>query len=448
MFLAVAGLATFGASCSSDDNSDEPVKVEAGQLAVKADKTEINAGDSVKFSVTLDGKEEKGSELFIGDEQIYTPHKFEKAGEFEVVAKKKGAKDSAAVKITVKGEGEEVPGDKKTLVLTPDKLEVFVGGEVKFTVTDGEAAVSGVKITQVGGAALTSDVWKADKVGTAKFVAEKEGYGKSNEVSVVVAEDKAPNKLVLTIVNLNDLNEGTPISVEVKDQNGNLVENSVFHILKQEFVMKSGRLNLTGAPAGSYEVYATFEELKSDVQTIVVKSGGKPVGSGKFTYGDVSESVVSEVYGLDEIKNINGQNFAIWISQTKTATYVIQQSFASMVTLDANGNIINDGLQDEVIKFEIGYFLGAGGAFDKLERDEKGVVDSAQLKISYKVLGAGTSKAYKKVAINSSAITAKGKATSLVFNGDAKEVNWDKGSSKGNTLRSMKSAVVKLTVVE
>lgn len=447
MFLAVAGLATFGASCSSDDNSDEPVKVEAGQLAVKADKTEINVGDSVKFSVTLDGKEEKGSELFIGDEQIYTPHKFEKAGEFEVVAKKKGAKDSAAVKITVKGEGEEVPGDKKTLVLTPDKLEVFVGGEVKFTVTDGEAAVSGVKITQVGGAALTSDVWKADKVGTAKFVAEKEGYGKSNEVSVVVAEDKAPNKLVLTIVNLNDLNEGTPISVEVKDQNGNLVENSVFHILKQEFVMKSGRLNLTGAPAGSYEVYATFEELKSDVQTIVVKSGGKPVVSGTFTYGDITEPVLEEYIGVSEIIELSdGSKAARWISQTITKSYTIQHSFASFVTVDANGAIVDNGLKGEVVATNIGYFFNdKAGQLDKLQIEGNKVAESAKMVINYKTLG--KNGAFEKVDVTSSAITVSGKTAKIVVKGDAKIAEWKKDGN-ANGLRKIDKSVIKLRVIE
>lgn len=447
MFLAVAGLATFGASCSSDDNSDEPVKVEAGQLAVKADKTEINAGESVKFSVTLDGKEEKGSELFIGDEQIYTPHKFEKAGEFEVVAKKKGAKDSAAVKITVKGEGEEVPGDKKTLVLTPDKLEVFVGGEVKFSVTDGEAAVSGVKITQVGGAALTSDVWKADKVGTVKFVAEKEGYGKSNEVSVVVAEDKAPNKLIMTIVNLKELNEGNPIIVEVKDQNGNLVENSVFHILNQEFVMKTGRLNLTGAPAGSYEVYASFEKLKSDVQTIVVQSGGQPVVSGTFTYGTITEPVLEEYIGVSEIIELSdGSKAARWISQTVTKSYTIQHNFASFVTLDANGEILDNGLKGEVVATNIGYYFNdKPGQLDKLDIDGNKVAESAKMVVTYKTLGKNGT--FQKVEATSSAITATGKTAKVVVKGDAKIAEWKKDGN-ANGLRKIDKSIIKLRVIE
>lgn len=444
MFLAVAGLATFGASCSSDDNSDDPVKVES-QLAIKADKTTVKEGESVSFSMTLDGKEEKGSELFIGEEQIYTPHKFETAGEFNVVAKKKGAKDSAAVKITVtKGDGE-TPGETKTLVLSPDKLEVFVGGEVKFSVTDGEAAVSGVKITEVGGSALTGDTWKAAKVGTFKFVAEKEGYGKSNEVSVVVAEDTKPNKLIMTIVNLNELNEGTPIEVEVKDQNGNFVENSVFHILGQTFTMASGKLSLSGAPANSYKVYASFGDLKSDEQTIVVKAGGKPVVTGTFTYNGVTEKVLEERYGVSEILELDGgQKAARWISQTVTETYVIQHNFASLVTLDAAGEIVDDGLDGEVVATNIGYFFkDAPGTLDKLENDGQKVLDSAEMVITYKTLGKNGK--FVKVEAGSSAITATGKTAKVVIKGDASIAQWKKDGN-ANGLRRVDNSVIKFTV--
>lgn len=217
MFLAVAGLATFGASCSSDDNSDEPVKVQAGQLAVKADKTEIKEGESVKFSVTLDGKEEKGAELSSDGGKISPTHVFKEAGEYNVVAKKKGAKDSAAVKITVvKGEGEapgegEVPGEVKTLVLSADLLEVNVGGKVTFKVTDGKDAVKDVVITEVGGKAVANGVWTAAKPGIFKFVATKAGYEKSNEFSVEVLDNSVPEVTPNSVVlgkNKYDLNIG------------------------------------------------------------------------------------------------------------------------------------------------------------------------------------------------------------------------------------------------
>lgn len=191
MFLAVAGLATFGASCSSDDNSDDPVKVES-QLALKADKTDIKEGESVKFTVTLDGKGETAAELSIDGVKIDSPHTFKKEGQYNVVAKKKGAKDSAAVKITVaKGDGE-TPVETKTLVLEADLLEVNVGDKVTFKVTDGKDAVKDVVITEVGGKAVAKGVWTAEKPGTFKFVATKDGFEKSNEFSIEVIENTVP----------------------------------------------------------------------------------------------------------------------------------------------------------------------------------------------------------------------------------------------------------------
>lgn len=186
MFLALSGLVTLGVSCSSDDNSSDEVK--EGQLAVTADKTEIKEGDSVKFTITLDGKADTSAELFIEDTQIYTPHKFDKAGKYNVVAKKKGAKTSAPVTITVSEKDGGTDPVEKTLTLKADNISVKVGGTVTFTVTDGTAAVADPVIRIVGGEAIKGATWTADKAGEFKFVASKEGFKDSKEVLVIVEE--------------------------------------------------------------------------------------------------------------------------------------------------------------------------------------------------------------------------------------------------------------------
>lgn len=82
----------------------------------------------------------------------------------------------------------EVVEETKTLKLTSDKLEVTIGDEIKFNVTDGKNAVADVVITEVGGGTIAQGVWKAVKAGTFKFMATKVGYEKSNEITVVVKE--------------------------------------------------------------------------------------------------------------------------------------------------------------------------------------------------------------------------------------------------------------------
>ncbi|MEK6450155.1 MULTISPECIES: hypothetical protein [unclassified Myroides] len=305
MFLAVAGLATFGASCSSDDNSDEPVKVEAGQLAVKADKTEINAGESVKFSVTLDGKEEKGSELFIGDEQIYTPHKFEKAGEFEVVAKKKGAKDSAAVKITVKGEstGEPQPGEE-TLVLkgVTEAGEVKVGAKLAFSFTDAEGVnVDGAKLHKNGVEIAGTEyvVTEADAKTTLKFTAKK-GELVSNEIVYTVKA--LPTKLTTNFFSYDGVQyevdkalfsylgsqdfQGTPIDLYtmiLAKMNGDKIENRIM-----------GNV--------------AFKRIDGAVQILPMDGDIKIAAYGGFSFEGEGEDIATPVVTNETIITLSGMN--------------------------------------------------------------------------------------------------------------------------------------------
>ncbi len=191
MFLAVAGLATFGVSCSSSDDSnpgkddDNPGGVKT--LALSADKSSVKEGESVTFTVKVGDKAEAGAELYIGTDKISNPHTFDAAGEYKVVAKKEGFKDSNVVTVKVTKEGE--PGTE-TLVLKAVPATVSVGGTVNFTVQVGSQFIADATIKLNG--ETVSNPWTATEAGTFKFKASKEGYESSNEVTVTVEEVVVP----------------------------------------------------------------------------------------------------------------------------------------------------------------------------------------------------------------------------------------------------------------
>lgn len=189
MFLAVAGLATFGTSCGSDDNKggDDPAQK---ALALSSDVTSVEEGQSVNFSVKVEGKVEAGAELYIGDAKIANPAKFDTAGKFTVVAKKKGFVDSNAVVITVTEAGTVNPEPEETLVLKPvvSPGQVAVGATLSFFFTDASGtSVTGAKLMKNGVEINGSEyvVAEADAETTLKFTAKK-GDLVSNEVVYTV----------------------------------------------------------------------------------------------------------------------------------------------------------------------------------------------------------------------------------------------------------------------
>lgn len=188
MFLAVAGLATFGASCSSDDSKNEDPKQK--DLTLSADKPSVKEGGAVTFTVKVDGKVEAGADLYIGSEKITSPHTFAKEGKYEVKAKKKDFKDSNVVTITVTKDGGPDPEpEKKKLTLLADLEEAGLGEVVTFSVLEGSANVTAdTKIYVNGSTLIEGSTFTTDEAGTYKFVAKKEGALDSDEVTVTFIE--------------------------------------------------------------------------------------------------------------------------------------------------------------------------------------------------------------------------------------------------------------------
>lgn len=218
MFLAVAGLATFGASCSSDDSkNDDPKQKDL----VLSGKTDVKEGDAVTFTVKVGDKAEAGTDLYVAGEKVSNPYTFTKKGEFKVQAKKNGFNDSNV--LTVKVSEKDVVGpepDPKTLVLSVvGGNEVTVGQDVVFLVKDNEGAtVTGATIKKAN--ATVANPWTATEAGTFKFVASKDGYENSNEISVVVNEVVVPEGQFL----------------KVGDDNVSLVDAKFIYFLDGDYV--------------------------------------------------------------------------------------------------------------------------------------------------------------------------------------------------------------------
>lgn len=189
MFLAVAGLATFGASCSSSDDNGNGGGNDKETLILSADKTSVKVDETVTFTVS-----EKDAELYVEGKKISSKStKFDKEGSYKVVAKKNGFKDSNVVTIKVTKDGTGGPGDneKETLKLTILPTEVTLGNAVSFVVYEGTTDVSSSAKIFVNGSEITGSSYTATAVGTYSVVAKKEGANDSDAKTFTVVEAPA-----------------------------------------------------------------------------------------------------------------------------------------------------------------------------------------------------------------------------------------------------------------
>lgn len=225
MFLAVAGLATFGVSCSSSDDSGNGGDGGGEKtLSLSADKKEIKEGESVTFTVKVGDKAESGAELYIGADKISNPHTFDTKGEYKVVAKKEGFKDSAAVTIKVKGKDDVDPDPSLTLVLDKEGT-ILVGDTVSFTViNEKNIPVNDAQIF-INNTAINGYSYKIEEEGTFTAYAKK-GDVESNEISF---EAQKPIEVpVGGFISINDnvkVAGNATVTVEVDEEGKPIVYN-------------------------------------------------------------------------------------------------------------------------------------------------------------------------------------------------------------------------------
>ncbi len=440
MFLAVAGLATFGTSCSSSDDSNPPVAEK--QLTLTATPATVRVGESVVFAVTVDGKTEADAKLSIdGKEVSGLTQKFDKVGTYKVQAKKAGFIDSTVATVTV------VAANVDILNMTGSKAagEVLVGDNLSFTYTfNGTATTDGVQLL-LNGTAITGNsyVAKAEDAGkTLKFTSKK-GATVSNElVYTVKAAPVNVTSIVLSIVgDVNNLEAGTAIVFNLKDQNGGFV-NGKLQISGQEFDFTDGVLRLN-APAGTYTTKAVFNTLTSNEISFTVKPVAPAVGAGTVVYNSTTYTVSKEFLGVIDADPDAGM--IVWLSQTVTNDIIIQQTFITPGTFNEAGEITG-GLPTtaNVTPFSIAIYSNAGSLIESTANDPTTgePLPSANLLINYNIRG--MHGRYFDGVVASSATLPSAKTIRVNFTGDITEAQWEQGRTAGRGVKTSANKAMKV----
>ncbi len=185
LFVAI-GLAALNTSCSNDDSSGS----QESKLLLKSDISEAKIGESVNFTVTVDGKAESEAELYIDSNKITNPYVFDTEGEFKVVAKKQGFIDSNSITIKVVSDISVA----KPLSLKADKTSISVGDSVSFEVTVDGQTESDTELYIGSDKIANPHVF--DTEGEFNVVAKKQGFNNSNVVKITVTAPKTDSKVV------------------------------------------------------------------------------------------------------------------------------------------------------------------------------------------------------------------------------------------------------------
>lgn len=218
LFFLITGLSFL--SCSSDDNQVEETKNQ--ELFLIVENTSIFVYDSLSFIIQDANADKVDAELYVNGVKASNPFVFDKEGQFEVIAKKKGALDSNTVKVNV---------GTKQLVLEVDRESLFLQGKTLFTAKwQGEDVSSKVTIYNVDtNEIIRNSVFTGESVGEFKFIAKGKGFIDSNMITINVEERQTDGKF---IINDNEyLISGVSISVERMDV-VNETDGEIFEIDK------------------------------------------------------------------------------------------------------------------------------------------------------------------------------------------------------------------------
>ena len=281
LFFMMASLVVLGTACSSDDSKSGGQKVLA--LFSDADEGGIAQGTAVKFTVMAEEGEDvaevkAGVSFYVNDTEVKNPYTFNEVGEFNVVAKKSGYKDSNVLTIKV------VEGSKKLIIKTVSGLtDVGVGKKISFTVTDQE----GISITNAGiyltdGTQIEYDyVFKA--VGNFKVIAKSEGY-KDSDGLVITVKDKVAELIMTLDGEADELYADEVFKLNIKDRTGVAVSNALLYKNGTATAIKSenGVFEVAFDEEGTYKLHAIHEEDESNVVEVTLKAKRK--ASNSFTF--------------------------------------------------------------------------------------------------------------------------------------------------------------------
>ncbi|GEM_PF-3028920 len=200
-------------SCSSDDSDPvNPFK----DLVLTADNTGIVVGETVKFTVTVDGKEITDADIYVNDAKSGYEHTFRTVGVYRVVAKKANANNSNTVSVSVTENSVTEPGPE------PGKDSKFLG---KWTPQDISVNFNGIPVP--GGVFAYPHQENCDK-DTVELLASYQGtYTLHSETCQTTKQTQAwkenGNNIVIPIM-------GIEIEANVKEVNANnmIIEIDVY----------------------------------------------------------------------------------------------------------------------------------------------------------------------------------------------------------------------------
>lgn len=150
---------------------------------------EIVPGSKVGFMVLVGTggdliEMEDGVKFYADGKEISNPHVFEEVGEYNVIAKKKGYKDSNVLVVKV---GEAV-SKSLTVSLSDGRTEVWTGEGLRFVVKDDEGImITNARIFLSDGTHIGYD-WYTWNAGTYKIFATLSGYMDSPGFILTVKE--------------------------------------------------------------------------------------------------------------------------------------------------------------------------------------------------------------------------------------------------------------------
>ena len=347
LFFMMASLAVLGTACSSDDSKGGSNKELA--LFSDADEDGIYQGTTVEFTVMAEAdgdvvEVEEGVSFYVDGKEVKNPYQFTELGDFKVVAKKKGYKDSNTLIIKVV-EGHIVgPGDKEKLTISVvgGVTEVEVDDEVKFEVKDQE----GINVTNAS--IMLSDEtyigysWAPEAAGTYKVFAFKNGYEKSEGI-IVTVKAKVEKKLVLALEgNANELYVNERFRLTIKDGNGAAVANAVLHKNGAPTAITSvnGVFDVILDAVGTYALKAVQEGVESNGVNVTVKKRQPVANSFNFRGSNYSIEqstlVFSGIVAVDENETVFAASWQVEAAEAGGKIAIVM--FLTAATHNGNGN--------------------------------------------------------------------------------------------------------------
>ncbi|WP_410878106.1 hypothetical protein [Myroides sp. DW712] len=347
LFFMMASLAVLGTACSSDDSKGGSNKELA--LFSDADEDGIYQGTAVEFTVMAEAngdvvEVEEGVSFYVDGKEVTNPYTFTELGEFKVVAKKKGYKDSNTLIIKVV-EGYIVgPEDKGKLTISVvgGVTEVEVDDEVKFEVKDEE----GINITtasiELSDGLQVGYRWTPSAPGTYKAFAFKNGYEKSEGVIITVKE-KVEKKLVLALEgNPNELYVNERFRLTIKDGQGAAVSNAILYKNEMPTAMTSvnGVFDVTLDAVGTYALKAVQEGVESNGVNVTVKQKQVVANSFSFlgrTY-NIAQSTLffSGIVAIDENETVFAASWQVEAAEAGGKIAIVM--FLTAATHNGNGD--------------------------------------------------------------------------------------------------------------